>query len=76
MDLICDITNKLPSLVKLEAYCPFLIFHVGTTLDVIRILRNIKRKDAEGIRSKSGVLLSPPSQRLGPTEEAAYGSSE
>lgn len=43
MALICDITKRLPNLVKPEAYCPFLIFHIGTTPAVIRILRIIKR---------------------------------
>lgn len=79
---IRDITKRLPGLVKSEGYHPFPLFHVRTTEAATRRLRNIKRdfiflwKDAEEIRSTSRVLLSPPSWRLGPKEEAAYGSGE
>jgi len=69
-------------MIKLEEYCPFLIFQCGSSEAATRKLENIKRlyipwEDVEGIRSKGSVLLSPPVWRLrtGQKEETRSGES-
>lgn len=71
---ICNITKKVTSLVKPEAYHPFFLFHVGSNEAAMRMLWNIKRdfmsqKDVEGIRNTDRVFIYPSSWRLEPKKE-------
>lgn len=57
-------------MIKLEEYCPFLIFQCGSSEAATRKLENIKRlyipwEEFEEIRSTGSALLSPPRWRLG-----------
>lgn len=69
-----DIRERLACMIKLEEYCPFLIFQCGSSEAATRKLENIKRlyipwEEFEEIRITGSILLSPPRWKLGTSQK-------